>query len=586
MTEYKLPDRYRDISDEEGQLWVDIWHKFSQVSAMRSAFEKQWDEIARIVMPAYAGTFTFGSYQMPGTKKGQEQIDSTAALALTRFGAICDSLLTPRNMKYQILTPSNRYLRKIRRVRLWFQQVTDILFEERYKYHSNFASQNQKNFLHLGAFGTMSMFVDEYDDPVTRKPGGIRYRSLSPGRVYLLENHQGLVDGFIIWYRRTALQAYKEFGPDRLPEALWPALKTNSQQQFDFLHHVCLRSDYDPDRLDYKSMPWASYHTSVQGKCIVKESGYSSFPLPTGRYVQYDEEVNGRSPAMIVLGSMKTLNSEKKTFLKSGHRASDPILLTADDGLADMASLRPGASISGAVNSDGRPLVHVLPTGEIQITKEMMDEERQIINDAFLVTLFQIMTETPQMTATEVIERTNEKGILLAPTVGRQQSEYIDPMTERELDILSRLGKLPSMPPELKEADGEYTVLATSPLAKAMRAQEAAGFMRTLENVRELVAITQDPSLLDPFDFDVAIPEIAAIQSVPESWMAPAAKIAAKRKARAQQQQRQEAIQAAPAQAAMMKAQVDAQKAQQSGMGMGSGALAPAPQGQPRFRGP
>lgn len=42
-----------------------------------------------------------------------------------------------------------------------------------------------------------------------------------------------------------------------------------------------------------------------------------------------------------------------------------------------------------------------------------------------LVTLFQILTETPQMTAAEVVERTNEKGILLAPTVGRQQSEYL-----------------------------------------------------------------------------------------------------------------------------------------------------------------
>ena len=47
-----------------------------------------------------------------------------------------------------------------------------------------------------------------------------------------------------------------------------------------------------------------------------------------------------------------------------------------------------------------------------------MDEERSLINDAFLVSLFQILTETPNMSATEVIERTNEKGILLAPTVG------------------------------------------------------------------------------------------------------------------------------------------------------------------------
>src|SRR4029077_1707786 len=105
----------------------------------------------------------------------------------------------------------------------------------------------------------------------------------------------------------------------------------------------------------------------------------------------------------------------------------------------------------------------------------MMAEERTLIGDAFLVTLFQILTETPQMTATEVIERTNEKGILLAPTVGRQQSEYLGPMIERELDVLGAQGLLPPMPPRLKEAKGEYQVVYTSPFSRAMRAQEAAG---------------------------------------------------------------------------------------------------------------
>jgi hypothetical protein len=259
---------------------------------------------------------------------------------------------------------------------------------------------------------------------------------------------------------------------------------------------------------------------------------------------------------------MKTLNLEKKTFLKQGHRAADPILLTADDGLTDLASLRPGAGISGGVNADGRPLIHILPTGDIQISKEMMEEERNLQNDAFLVTLFQILVETPTMTATEVIERTREKGILLAPTVGRQESEYTEPLCERELDLMSRQGMLLPMPPELREAQGEYTVVSASPLSRSLRAEEAAGFMRTLENVREVVAVSQDLSLLDPFDFDVAIPEIAAIQAVPERFMASPQKIAQKRQERRRLQQQQAQIQALPAQAAMLKARATAQKTQ------------------------
>jgi hypothetical protein len=265
---------------------------------------------------------------------------------------------------------------------------------------------------------------------------------------------------------------------------------------------------------------------------------------------------------MMVLPAIKVLNAEKRDFLTQGHRAGTPILLTTDDGMVDF-SMRPGALNKGGMSVDGKPLVGILPSGNIQVTKEMMDEERTLINDAFLVTLFQILTEAPQMTATEVIERTNEKGILLAPTVGRQQSEYLGPLIEREMDILADVGLLPPMPPILREARGEYNVVYTSPLAKAMRAQEVAGFGRVMEVLTQIIQVTQDPTPLDNFDFDVIVPEVAEIQAVPASWMASAEAVQAKRQQRQQAMQQQQQIQAAPAAAALVKAQAVAGKQQQ-----------------------
>ena len=254
----------------------------------------------------------------------------------------------------------------------------------------------------------------------------------------------------------------------------------------------------------------------------------------------------------MVLPSLKTLNAEKVVFLKAGHRAATPVYLTADDGLLD-TQLIPDFINKGGVSADGKPLVQPLMPGNIQISKEMMMDEGSIIKDMFLVSLFQILTQTPQMSATEVIERTNEKGIMLAPTVGRQV-EALGTEIHRELDLLMRLNKLQQMPPELLEAEGEYDVVYTSPLAKAMRSQEAAGFMRSVEWTKEIVAVTQDPSPLDRYDFDVAVPEIANINNVPESWMADDKKVALKRQLRAQTLQRQQAIQEMPAKAAMIKA--------------------------------
>jgi hypothetical protein len=179
------------------------------------------------------------------------------------------------------------------------------------------------------------------------------------------------------------------------------------------------------------------------------------------------------------------------------------------------------------------------------------------------VTLFQILVETPQMTATEVMERTREKGILLAPTIGRQQSEYLGPLIEREVDLLVRQGLMPPPPPALLEAQGEYRVEYDSPLSRAQRAEEVAGIMRTIETTLGVVNVTQNPEPLDHFDWDAIVPEIAEIQAVPQRWMRAMDQVQALRRGRQQQAEQQQAVNAMPGVAAMTKAQAVAEKAGQ-----------------------
>jgi len=558
IVQYNSRD-YRVNTPREEMIVSDALQEFAQMVTWRNTFAAQWEEVAQLIMPSSSNTFFQGAFNWPGQKKTQHQVDATAMMALSRFGAILDSLLTPRNMFWHALQAQSDDIKKDRDCRLWYEATTRKLFQHRYAPMANFSSQNQQNYQSLGAFGTGAMFVDQAVDYQGNLIPGLRYKALPLGEVFLRENHQGMIDGFIRWFRLTPRQAYQKWG-ERIPVSMIEAMHAHSETPVDFLHRVYPRTDFEPGRLDEKGMIFTSEYICVQGRCLLSESGYHTFPLAASRYDQAPGEVYGRGPAMMVLPAIKTLNAEKRVFLKQGHRAGDPVLLTADDGL--VPNITPGAVNPGGMNSDGKPLIGILPSGNIQITLEMMQEEQKLINDAFLVSLFQIMTESPQMSATEVIERTNEKGILLAPTVGRQQSEYLGPLIDRELDLLAEMGELEPMPPLLREARGEYHVNYTSPLARAMRAQEVAGFQRTIQGSLEIVKVTGDVSIFDNFDFDTATRDTAEIQAVPETWMADPAAIDAKRKARAQAQQRQEAIQAAPAQAAMMKAQMskDAQQ--------------------------
>ena len=541
----------------EEKVVTDCIADFSQLNLWRNTTAAHWEEIAELIDPASRNTFYYGNYNWPGQKKTDRQVDATGMVALGRFAAILDSLLTPRNQIWHQLASDNPDVMRDRGARLWYEQATRLLFTERYDAIANFTAGNQSVFRGLGAYGSGGIFIDQAVDDWNKPVNKLRYRNIPAGELFIRENHQGRVDAVTRWFKMTARQAWQKWG-DKIPASLLAAMAQHSEQMFDFLHCCGPRTDYNKESFGPKHLPYYSYYISLQGRCLLSEGGYRTFPYAVGRYVQTPMETYGRSPAMEVLPALKTLNAEKTVYLKSGHRAADPVLLTFDDGLID-PTMKPGAVNKGGVNAQGQALIQVLPTGQIQVTKEMMDEERALINDVFLVTLFQILTETPTMTATEVIERTNEKGILIAPTAGRQQSEYLGPLIHRELDLLVAMRKIPPPPPIVRRS-GQYSVVYTSPLARAQRAQDVAGLQRTIQATLEVVNATQDPSPLDVFNFDIATRETAMIQAVPERWLRSDDEIAQIRKGRAQAAQQEKAIQALPAQAAMVKAQAVVQR--------------------------
>jgi hypothetical protein len=549
----KKPDKKELIkiaNSEEKALRV--LREFGTIMSNRGISESHWQEIAERCWTGMSWKFNPYWYSSPGQKKTEYVFDSTAALALNRFSAIIDSLLTPRNSKWHGLQASDPKLNARRDVREYFEEVTRILFHYRYFPQANFASQNQQCNKSLGAFGSSCLFVDALDWGRGVKRG-FRYKTLSLGEVYFAENHQGIVDKVFRHFELTARQAIQRWG-ERAPDLAFTAMETNPEQTLKFVHLVEPNAEWEEGRLDYRGMKYREIYVSKEDVKTMEEGGYNVFPYIISRYEQYPGEVYGRSIAMDLLPSIKTLNEEKKTMLKQGHRVVDPVLLAHDDGVLDGFSLRAGAVNMGGVNAEGKPLVHALATGNISAGKEMMDDERTLINDGFLVTLFQILTENPQMTATEVLERTREKGILLAPTVGRQESERLGPQIDRELDLAAQQGQLPQMPEALRRAQGEYKVTYDSPLSRAMRSEEAAGVMRSISSATEYVQLTGDPKPLFYFNMDKIMPAVAEIHGTPPSWMNDETTVQQMVQAHQQMKQREMASQEAPGKAAMINA--------------------------------
>jgi hypothetical protein len=70
-----------------------------------------------------------------------------------------------------------------------------------------------------------------------------------------MENHQGLVNGIIRWFRLNARQAKLKWPNKPLPPQLQSGFDAGSQTMFNFLHHVVPNRERDPERLDEKGKP-------------------------------------------------------------------------------------------------------------------------------------------------------------------------------------------------------------------------------------------------------------------------------------------------------------------------------------------
>jgi len=522
----------------------------------RGNFETQWEESALRVIPEHSGSFigskTHNLHGGQGANRTQHAYDATAVLANSRFASVLESIATPQNAYWHSLRPADKTLLRHRHIQKYFQDLADALFSARYAPYTGFITNMQQVYMGLGAYGNGCIYVD------ANPKGGLRYRNVHLGEAYFCSNHSGSVDTVYRVFNMSVKDIVDEFGAERVPAELIEITKNPTQQdtKMEIIHAVYPRKNPDSRRVDAAGFPYASVYILRDKKHLLAEGGYSTFPYPIARYQQAPGEVYGRGPAQLVSPSIKVINQEKKDLLTQSERAVRPVLLSYDDGNLGSFTLRPGRLNAGGLNKDGKRMVDVLPHGNVNIALEMMELEQKVINDAFLITLFQILVETPRMTATEVLERAREKGMLIAPTTARLQADLFGPMIEREIDVLSKQGALPEPPMELMDRDGNvlsYAVEFTSPMARMRDAEKASGFFRALQQALEVVNITQDPSILDHFDFDAAVPGIQFIQGAPVEWTRAMEQVEEIRQGREEKQSQQQAIDAMPAMAGLAK---------------------------------
>jgi len=507
---------------------------FQRLWSDQANFRMLWNTTAQFVLPAwdnFVGEFS------EGVIRTTRMFDATAVTANERFAAAMEQLLTPRTQLWHDIVPDDENLREDPEVQAYCSQVRKILFAARYRPKANYASSTDECYMSLGAFGNSIMLVDEH------LGSHLLYRSIPLNEVVWALNEAGYVDTVYRKFRYTAKQCMEKW-PKTCPDKIRVAFDKDPYTEFEILHCVKPNSERSEGAIGYKGMSFESWYVAYDDRAILERGGYRTFPYAIGRYRVAPREHYGRGPATTALPAIRTLNEQKKTALRAAQKAVDPPLLLSEEGALTQFSLRGGALNWGSLSSDGQELVKPLQsTSNFEVAKEMMELEATSINDAFLVSLFQILVQNPDMTATEALIRAQEKGAMIAPAMGRQQSEFLGPQIVREIDILHHARQLPNPPRQLLESGG-IRIEYTSPLSKLMRAEEAQTIMTSVQGLSQMASVK--PQVLDLVDWDEAGRDFLEASGMPAKLLLDESRLGVVRQQNAQQAAAQQTMQAAP----------------------------------------
>lgn len=539
-----------DNNSSEGRARAEhLLRQQGEMESERANLDTLYQRIAERVCPE--GEIFTTKHGMQGELGGERVFDNTPGLALDRFAAAIVSFLVPDSEQWHGLKSEEPEIAEDEEVKEWCEQATDVLFAVRYRSQANFSAQMYSNIRSLGAYGPWCMFVDE------TMGAGLRYKSLHLSELFFGENHQGIVDRV---HRKFELKAYQveqlcnEPDPAKrwiMPEAVKKALdasngKSNPNATFEFVHCVYPNEEWQPRFADYRGMDYSSTYVCVADRSVVNTNGFRTMPYAVGRYMMGPRETYGRSPAMTVFRDILMLNEMNKTVIRAGQQHVDPAWLIHEDGALQGFSLKSRALNPGMVTDDGRPLALPLrPEGDLVVGLELIQDRRKAVNDAFMISLFDILVDGPMRTATEALLRAQERGQIMGPAMTRQQ-DALGVMIAREIDILMAAGQLPPMPDALLDAGGALAVDFKAPVNRLQQTDKAVGHLRTIEALTPAAQI--DPTVFDIYKgkWHKVARTIAEANGAPVSDMNSDEEMAELAQKESQQQQFGELVQAAP----------------------------------------
>lgn len=479
----------------------------------RDQFERHWQDLAERLLPKRAD---FTVSRAPGARRTQRILDSTPLQARFEMARAVHGMLFPLNQRWARTKTVDDQLMDRDDVAEWCEEVDRDMWRAIYDPQAKFLEATGETADDVITFGTAGLFVH------TNQAGNrLAFRSDHLRDLCLAENEDGLIDTCYLERLLTGRQAVRLYGVHsrKLQDAL--DRNTLAETECRYLHVIRPRFDADPRRVDNLAMPWAHWVVDIEDQKQVFEGGFQEFPYAIPRWETSTNEIYGRSPGMIALPDVMTLNEQRFTTLRAGQMATDPPIAMPTETSFGEGSFLPGGFVYYDPTSlqglgGARNAIYPINTGaNLPLGLEMENQTREMIWAAFWRHIMRLPVGGPEMTATEILARREEFLQVVAPVFGRLELDLPGMIVPRVFSIMLRAGALPPLPDVLRGR--RVTFEYDSIMQAAFERIEAAAAEATLNSVAPMLEM--NPAILDNFDQDGIVRHMARANRMPRRFL-------------------------------------------------------------------
>lgn len=484
------------------QAIEDALRKYNFLKGKRDSYDTEYKDLVRYLSPS-RGMFEGDN---PGENKNDryaKMIDPSASVALRYLAAGIQGGLNSPARPWFKLQSSDPDKNKHKAFKEYFYKVETAIYNAFDK--SNFYNQSHLAYHEQGGFGTAALSM-ELD---FRR--FVRFSTMTVGEYWIDVGTDDTVDTLCRKLFMTAKNMVARWGRERVTPAVRTAMENkNYYTLFPVYHLVEPRKNRDVTRIDVLNMAYRSVYFELSGEDVMGESGFDEKPIAVPRWDSVNHTAYGVGPGHEVLRQIKMLQEMQMTKLRAEHLRVDPPMVAPLSLKDKRINTLPGGRNYMDVDKAGQygPLFNI--QHDIQAATEGINDVRSIIERCLYTDLFIMLEQKPDMTATEILERKEEKLFALGPAIERQTDEFLEPVIEFTYSALLKRGLLPPAPQELQGEELEIDYVSS--LAQA---QKLAGLRATQAYLAVGVDLSQLlPETLDKMDADKIMDEVADITGI------------------------------------------------------------------------